>query len=167
MSVSAPGSRVVIAGFGSEYRRDDAVGAIVAASAASLRPSTYEVGPLSDPLDLLGKWDGAALVVVIAAVRSGAEPGTIRMIEMDVGGAAGSNDERSIESHETSTHGIGLAGVLRLATALGRAPARLVLVAIEGEEFGFGQELSARVEAAVPEAVRRVVELIEEACSCA
>jgi hydrogenase maturation protease len=62
-----------------------------------------------------------------------------------------------------STHGIGLAGVLRLSRALGQAPQRLVVVGIEGERFDLGQGLSEKVEAAVPEAVQRVVELIREA----
>jgi Ni,Fe-hydrogenase maturation factor len=38
-----------------------------------------------------------------------------------------------------------------------------VVVGIEGERFDLGQGLSEKVEAAVPEAVQRVVELIREA----
>jgi len=67
----------------------------------------------------------------------------------------------------TSTHGIGVAGVLRLARALDRAPRRVVVVGIEGEDFGRGTGLSPAVVAAVPAAVRRIVDLIEEVQACA
>ncbi len=67
----------------------------------------------------------------------------------------------------TSTHGIGLPGVLRLAQALDQAPARVVVVGIEGEDFGRGTGLSPAVHAAVPVAVASVVELIKEAQACA
>ena len=52
----------------------------------------------------------------IDAIRSGAPPGTVRVVELTRrSGAGGSTDA-------TSTHGIGLAGVLRLAQAVGQAP---------------------------------------------
>ena len=156
-----------MAGFGSEYRRDDGIGVVVAAQAVAASPTSCNVGPLGDPLDLLGTWNGADLVVVVDAVRSGARPGTIRVLEMDVNPPRGLEQGIDGGSGEASTHGIGLSGVLRLARALGQAPARLVVVGIEGEEFGFGREMSHSVRAAVPEAVRRVVELIEEVSACA
>jgi Ni,Fe-hydrogenase maturation factor len=57
--------------------------------------------------------------------------------------------------------------VLRLARAIDQAPRRLVVVGIEGERFDLGEGLSDLVAAVVPEAVQRVVALIEEAQSCA
>jgi Ni,Fe-hydrogenase maturation factor len=54
-----------------------------------------------------------------------------------------------------------------LARALGQAPRRLVVVGIEGERFDLGRGLSDDVEAAVPNAVQRVVNLMREAKSCA
>jgi hydrogenase maturation protease len=75
--------------------------------------------------------------------------------------------ERTERPGVTSTHGISLSGVLRLAQAVGRAPARVIVVGIEGEDFGKGPGLSPAVDAAVPLAVSKVVELIEEARKCA
>jgi hydrogenase maturation protease len=139
----------------------------VAARAAAQTLVARDVGPFSDPLDLLGHWNGADLVIVIDAVRSGSQPGIVRVLEIDSDGAVGDDEGSGLEQGVTSTHGIGLTGVLRLARALGQAPARLVVVGIEGEAFGLGQGLSGAVEAAVPEAVRRVVQLIEEVRPCA
>jgi hydrogenase maturation protease len=157
-------ARVVLAGFGSEYRLDDGVGPLVAAL-AELESEARDVGPLSDPLDLLGHWNGAELVIVIDAVRSGVAPGTVRVVELDVGtdSRAGQGDQASAAPGTTSTHGLGLEGVLRLARAIGQAPKRLVVVGIEGERFGVGEGLSPAVVAAVPDAVRAVVELAREA----
>ncbi|MGP8060437.1 MAG: hydrogenase maturation protease [Acidimicrobiales bacterium] len=146
--------RVVVAGMGSEYRRDDGAGPAVAEEVTRLVIGVTNLGPLADPLDLLGLWDGAALAVVVDAVRSGAEPGTVRLIDLDdaPGDAAGAGP--------TSTHGISLAGTLRLARAVGNPPRRVVVVGVEGEDFSQGLGLSPAVERAVPGAARTVAELI-------
>ena len=156
-----PGRRerpgVVVAGLGNEYRRDDGAGSVVAALIVS-QTVVRDVGPVIDPLDLLGRWDGADLAIVIDAIRSGSAPGTVRIVDLTTGS----------ESHGvTSTHGISLSGVLRLAQTVGRAPARVIIVGIEGADFGNGPGLSPAVELAVPEAVRKVVDLIKEVQICA
>jgi hydrogenase maturation protease len=157
MSRRAP-HKVVVAGLGSEYRRDDGAGLVVADRVASLFPDVDAIGPLAEPLDLLGRWDDADLAVVIDTVRSGAIPGTITLIDLG-------NDEVS-ETRPvvtaTSTHGIGLVGALRIARALECAPRRAVVVAIEGNEFGPGIGLSPAVDHAVNHAVEHVLELLEE-----
>ena len=155
-------TQILVAGLGSEYRCDDGAGPLVAERAVQQAGIGRTIGPLSDPLDLLGLWDGAAMVVVVDAVRSGAAPGTVHVVELGPGGAA--DHDRSAA---TSTHGIGLAGVLRLARAVGSGPDRVVVVGVEGENFARGTGLSPAVETAVPEAVRRVVELIGTVATCA
>ncbi len=156
-------ARVVVAGLGSEYRRDDGAGPLVAARAVAEAGSGSDIGPVTDPLDLLGTWDEADLAIVVDAVRSGMVPGTLRVLELT---APGSGELANLAG-TTSTHGIGLAGVLRLARAVGRAPTRVVVVGIEGEDFDRGLGLSPAVDAAVPAAVRCVVELISEVRACA
>ncbi len=156
--------RVVVAGLGSEYRRDDGAGPLVAARAVEEAGVGRDIGPLTDPLDLLGAWDGADLAIVVDAVRSGSAPGTLRV--MDLAGGVGAETPAD-RSAATSTHGIGLAGAFRLALAIGHAPRRVVVVGIEGEDFGRGMGLSPTIEAAVPGAVNRVVDLIHEVRVCA
>ena len=163
-----PGSRrVVVAGLGNEYRRDDGAGALVASRVAGHAGGVIDIGPLVDPLDLLGVWDDADLAIVIDAVRSGAEPGTVQLVELAPDNSPTATSRAGPGSPSTSTHGIGLAGVLRLARAVGHAPARVVVVCIEGDDFGQGTGLTPGVEAAVPHAARHVIELIEEAQACA
>jgi len=157
---------VVVAGLGSEHRRDDAVGPVVAARAAEVaaRHGVRLVAPLGDPLDLLGYWDGAALAVIVDALHSGAAPGSVRVVEL--GPEAGRDGMTRVTHPPASTHGIDLGGVLRLSAAVGRAPRRVVVVGIEGGDFTRGTGLSPAVAAAVPSAVERVVHLIEESTTC-
>ena len=159
---------IVVAGFGSVDRGDDAVGPLVAALLAEDGVRVRDVGPLSDPLDLLGPWNGADLAVVVDAARSGAPLGSLHVVEMDLRADAersGGHAPNAV-ANVTSTHGIGLVGVIRLARAVGQLPRRVVVVGIEGERFGYGDELSPAVRRAVPVAVERVRQLIEEVESC-
>jgi len=152
--------RVVVAGVGSEYRRDDGAGPAVAARTVEEAPATHDIGPVVDPLDLLGRWDRADLAIVIDAMRSGAAPGTVRVLELT---GTAENSSPGV----TSTHGISLSGVLRLAHAIDQAPSRVIVVGIEGDDFGRGLGLSPAVDAAIPLAVRTVVDLIKEVQACA
>lgn len=118
-------------------------------------PGCRVLRPLGDPLDLLGEWDGAELAVVVDATRSGLAPGTISVLDLGLESTILTQRPR-----ESSTHGIGLAGALRLARAVGRAPSRTVVVGIEGGDFSRGTNLSPAVEEAVDEAVACVAELV-------
>lgn len=150
--------RVVVASLGNEHRRDDGAGQVVAAGLVDRAQRLVNVGPRVDPLDLLGCWDDADLAIVIDATRSGQAPGTVQVVDLST---------TSQHAGATSTHGISLAGVLHLAQAVGRAPRRVVVVGIEGDDFGNGVGLSPAVGAAVPLAVDKALEIIGEPSSCA
>ncbi len=154
---------VVVAGIGNRYRGDDAVGPLVARLCAGATFGVRDIGPLEEPLDLLGRFDGSGLAIVIDAVRSGAPLGTVRILDLD----DVSLGDGSSEDLATSTHGIGLVGVLRLARAIGRAPRRLIVVVVEGENFELGGVMSAAVADAVPVALAAVAALIEKENVCA
>ncbi len=172
---------VVVVGLGTEYRHDDGVGAVVSSRAAGLGRAR-DVGPIVDPLDLVGRWDGARLAIVVDAVSSGESPGTIRIMELTAvdpavagptpdGPGALTTSREVARAKDTarsmSSHGIGLVGVLRLGRAIGRAPKRVVVVGVEGHDFSQGVGLSPAVQAAVPAAIREVARLVEEALPCA
>jgi hydrogenase maturation protease len=123
---------MIVIGIGNAWRRDDGAGPAVARAAGGVCTD--------DPVRLLELWDGEPHVVVVDACASGAPPGTIHR------GDAG------MLTHPASTHGFGVAEAIELAQALGRAPARLDLYAIEGADFGHGEGLSP----CVMEAVRRL-----------
>ena len=152
-----------VAGLGNEFRHDDGIGPLVAARVADQARAVLDIGPLAEPLDLLGRWDGADLVVLIDAVRSGAAPGTIGLVDLE---AQLRNALDRDGSSTASTHGISLARVFRLALAVGTAPARVVVVGIEGVDFAHGTGLSPAVAGAVPHAVDHVIELFEGLLAC-
>jgi hydrogenase maturation protease len=143
---------VVVAGLGNEHRRDDGVGLIVAAVLAARFPDARDVGPVADPLDLLGLWDGARMALVVDAVRSGGRAGTVHVVEL-----SGLAEHSGV----TSTHGISVSGALRIAEAIGRAPRRVVMIGIEGARFDPGVGLSPAVAVAVPDVVEMAAALLE------
>ncbi len=146
-------------GLGNRDRGDDAAGPAVAGEAARLTGLPEDACPPAGPVELLDRWAGADVAVVVDAVRSGARPGTVHVVDRPDADAPG--------SPAGSTHGLGLACALRLARAVGRAPGRVVLVGVEGRDFAAGSRMSPDVAAAVPVAVRTVVRLIDEARTCA
>jgi hydrogenase maturation protease len=102
-----------------------------------------------DGARLIDAWEGAADVVVIDAVSSGAAPGTIHRLDV----AEGPLPRRFFHN---STHLFGVAEAVETARALGRLPARLVIYGIDGRNFDFGEGLSPEVEAAATEVTRRL-----------
>ncbi len=158
---ASPRSRVLVAGLGNEFRRDDGVGPAVVAQVGRKIGPVVDVVSFEDPLDLLGRWDGADLAVVVDALRSGSAPGTVCVLHLV---AEGTDPVRTVDGpggRAGSTHGIGLAGVLRLARALDAAPKAVAVVGIVGEDFERGPGLSTSVAAAVPRAVGQVAKLID------
>jgi hydrogenase maturation protease len=161
-SETAAAAPVVVAGLGNEFRRDDGVGPAVAAEVGRQMGSAVDARPARDPLDLLDRWDGADLAIVVDALRGGDPPGTIRVLRFE---APGGSAEKAVGGHGVgahSTHGIGLAGVLRLGVTLGVRPRAVAVVGVQGEDFGDGSGLSDPVAAAVPRAVDQVAQLIDD-----
>ncbi|MGO9333021.1 MAG: hydrogenase maturation protease [Acidimicrobiales bacterium] len=153
--------RVLVAGLGNEYRCDDGAGPAVAAYVGERTPSNVDSKVIREPLDLVGAWDNVDLAVIADATRSGATPGTVQLVDL------GGGENADSYAGPMSTHGMDLARVLRLARAMGLAPRRVVVVGIEGENFEDGIGLSPAIEVAVPEAGELVLQVIDEAISCA
>jgi hydrogenase maturation protease len=156
--VHAGTGRMVVAGIGNEYRRDDGLGAVVAALVAAREPRVHDVGPVVEPLDLLTRWDGAEVAVVIDAVRSREQAGTVSVLDLCADSGNG---------HVMSSHGIDLSGALRIARTVGQAPSRVVAVGVVGADFSHGMGLSPEVHAALPVAEQAVLEVLSEARGCA
>jgi len=154
------GVRVVLAGIGNEMRHDDGAGPVVASRAAQMAgPQLRDalVVPVTAPLDLLGHWDDSDLAIVVDAVRSGAQPGTVTLTWLDEPGGV-----LQVAHGGPSTHGLGVADVYLLAHELGQAPRRVAVVGVEGLDFSFGQGLSAPVDAGVARAAGLVVDLARQ-----
>jgi hydrogenase maturation protease len=100
------------------------------------------------------------VVVFVDAVPRGEEPGTVYLIEPEIE----EDGEVSLD-----THGMDPVKVIKLSRALGAKPTRTLVVGCEprvvlsGEDYdAMSMELSEPVHAAVGEAVKLVVSLVEE-----
>jgi hydrogenase maturation protease len=154
-----PGGPLVI-GLGSPDRGDDAVGRAVARAVAADLPGVAVIDH-EDPTSLLDLWAGHDPVVVVDAVRSGAEAGTVHWLETSGPGEPVTASAWTHTGHG-GTHAVGLAEMVELGRALGRLPARLVVVGVEAECFDHGAPLSPRVAEAVPAAAARVCREVTE-----
>ncbi len=146
----------LVIGLGRQDRGDDAVGPEVARRVAALGLPDVRVLEREDPADLLDAWQGHDVVVLVDAVRSGAPPGTLHVL--DAGAATdvlGSGAWAA--TGRGGTHALGVGQVVGLARALGRLPDRLVLIGVEAEGFDHGAPLSTRTRDAVPDAAAAVV----------
>ena len=136
-------SRLIVIGLGNPFRGDDAAGLAVArALGDDPRVLVHE----GEPIDLLDRWEDDGEVIVVDAARSGSAPGTVHRLD----------GLREPVAAGGSTHAFGLAETLALARTLGRAPARVEVIGIEGERFGAGEELSPAVAGAVERVAREL-----------
>jgi hydrogenase maturation protease len=142
----------LVIGVGNEWRRDDAAGLIVARRLRERCPRAVRViEHEGEPLDLIEHWSGAAAAILIDAVRTGAEPGTIHRLDALA-------ERLPAELFRGSTHTLGIAEAVELGRALGRLPGRLLVVGIEAKRVDAGAGLSPEVERG---AARLVNELAE------
>jgi hydrogenase maturation protease len=142
--VSGPGCEpVVVIGVGNEFRRDDGAGPAVIDRLRDLVPDGVElVITDGEPTRLIEAWTGAALAVVVDAVRAEpSHPGQVHRFVVDRPGAGG--------ARTASSHGFGLDDAIALAAALDRMPGRLIVHAIEAADLTQGPGLTPAVAAAV------------------
>lgn len=144
------GAKTVLVALGNPWRGDDRVGVEIARRLAARCPGRFAIRRPEDTGSLVEAWDAAPLAIVIDAAVSGAPPGTIHRVEpgkREPGGGPARH----------SSHGLDLAQALALARALGRAPERLIVYAVEGRQFEHGAPLSPEVEGAIDAAVEAVL----------
>jgi hydrogenase maturation protease len=149
MNASAVGERPPkVIGVGNRWRGDDAAG-LVAAQRLRESPAGADVLELEgEPVALLDAWEGEGRVIVIDAVVSGSEPGTVHRIDAI-------EDELPDFMRRTSTHALGLAEAVELGRALDRLPGGLIVLGIEGSSFEAGDALTPGAERGVAAAVER------------
>jgi hydrogenase maturation protease len=152
-ALPGPDGRALVIGIGNVDRGDDGVG-VEAARLLARRvcdPRIEIATHVGDGLGLLHKLEGVAAVVLIDAARSGSDAGQIRRLDLGTGGLAPSS------LRGCSTHAVGVAEALELGRVLGRVPAKVVVLAVEGRRFGVGQALSDEVARAIPEVAERAL----------
>jgi hydrogenase maturation protease len=148
---SSPPHCLLIIGIGNEYRSDDAVGLLVARRLKKLVSDDVTVIEQSgEGAALMEAWKEADAVILIDAVQSGAEAGTIHRLDAQA-------QQIPQRFFRYSTHAFSVAEAIELARALNQLPPRLLLYGIEGENFAAGTELSTEIMNAAEEVARRIL----------
>jgi hydrogenase maturation protease len=146
--------KILVIGVGNPFRQDDGAGLAVARKLKELADGTFSVVEEGgEGATLLESWKGAGALLLLDAVQSGAEPGTIHRLDAI-------SQALPVNMFRDSSHAFGIAEAVELARALGRLPETLIVYGIEGKEFQAGTGLSHEVESALPVVVERVLEEI-------
>jgi hydrogenase maturation protease len=147
--------RVLVAGIGNLFHRDDAFGTEVVRRLAGhevpagVRVVDYGVRGMHLAYDLLDPWD--ALILVDALPDRGA-PGTLSVLEV------GPDD---LGEPRLDAHGMDLGSVLSSLRLLGGRLPRTLVVGCQVRDVGEGMGLSAPVAGAVDGAVTTVRALVD------
>lgn len=149
----------VVIGIGNPYRTDDGIGPIAADQIAAMHLADVDIVIADgEPTHLLDAWTGVNLAIVIDAVLCGhPQPGRIHRTTLSTIADLPSS---------TSSHGMGVPEAVLLGAALDRQPRRLVVLAVEAADLGFGTHPSPAVAAALPELVTAVLHEIERENPC-
>lgn len=134
-------------GVGNRFRRDDAAALeVVRRLRLAHPPGVRLIEQKGEPASLIEAWSSVDEALVVDAISSGAAPG--RLHRFDVTDAP-----LPAEVFNPSTHAVGLPEAVELARELGRLPGRLIVYAIEGENFEVGEGLSEPVQRTVAKLV--------------
>jgi hydrogenase maturation protease len=150
--MNASPSTPLIIGVGNEFRGDDGVGIIVARRLRAQTPANVTILEASgEGAALMEAWEGAALVLLIDATRSGSPPGTIHRFDAHA-------EPLPSRFFHYSTHAFSVAEAVELARALDQLPPRLIVYGIEGKNYTAGEGLSPEVEKAADSVIPRVLQ---------
>jgi len=152
--------RILVAGVGNVFLRDDAFGVEVVKLLAE-RPQPpgvqikdYGIRGVHLVYELL---DGYDLFVLIDAAPLGQTPGTVTVLEVEL---PSPDAQPVIDAHSLTPDAI-----FGLLSSLGGHPGRNLVVACEPAEVDAGMGLTEPVRAALPHAVRAVEEILAQATS--
>jgi hydrogenase maturation protease len=140
MSTDAPLGRILVAGVGNAWLRDDGFGGEVARRLGQLDlPDDVAVmdagtGGLDLAYEVMRGYDA---LVILDVSRQGGEPGTLYVMEADEESVAGQIED----GDAINPHGMDPQTVLRFVKSVGAWPGRVMVIACEPadvEEMGWG-----------------------------
>jgi hydrogenase maturation protease len=161
--VSSPWRRVLVAGVGDPFRGDDGFGSEVARRLARrpLPPGVEVVDFNARGLDLVfALRQGYQAALLVDTARRGEAPGTLSVIEPDLG-----RDE-DVDGEEVALDPSALdpVGMVRFARQFGQVPRQVVVVVCEPRDLAlaaFDPAARSRMSPPVAEAVALAVPLVE------
>lgn len=151
--------KILVAGIGNSFRCDDRAGLLVcdliedALNGSPLNP-VIEIKKLSgEGAELIQEWENYKIVFLADASRNFGNPGKITRIDT-------ADTPLQQDYFHYSSHNFSLAEAVELARRINRLPERLIVYAIEGDNFSYGLDLSYEVELACLSTARKILEEI-------
>jgi hydrogenase maturation protease len=150
-------ARTLVLGLGNSILRDDGVGLRVARALRPVlrdRPDVHVDEDVWGGLRLMERMIGWDRAIVIDAMVTGSEPGSVRCLPPN----------STATRRSTSAHDVSLATALAVGRASGASlplDGDILLIGIESEDVeNFGEECTPKVEAAVPVAIQAVLDAL-------
>ena len=148
-------STPLVIGVGNEMRTDDAVGLYVARQLGLRLANSVRIAEQSgEGTSLMSLWRNAEHVVIVDAVISGSQPGTIHRVN-----ALSTRLQKGFL--RSSSHLFGVSEAIELARELNELPKTLVLYGIEAESVEPGIGLSESLVRSLPDLLHRIEHDIE------
>jgi len=144
-------TKTLIAGAGNPLRHDDGIGPEIIRRLREhndFNCNLLDIG--TDGLALLDEMQKYTHVILIDAVNMSNAPGTVKVFTPE-------EAKIHISSDTMSTHGFGLAEVIKLMTEL-NIQVKLTIIGIQPENIAFGDGLSFKITAKIPELIGLILE---------
>ena len=158
------GPRTLVAGIGNIFLGDDGFGVETARRLAERQlPQHVEVVDIGVRGVHLAYQvlDGYDTLVLVDATARGEAPGTLYVIEHEIGGPRSAPEAPTLDGHRMTPDAVlALLGTLCAGTG-GQPPRRVLIVGCEPASVEEGIGLSPPVSDAVPQAVRLIEELLQ------
>ncbi|MDX1386425.1 MAG: hydrogenase maturation protease [bacterium] len=146
----------LVIGLGNEYRRDDAIGLLIARDLRKKDLPEVEIVESSGEItELMDCWGNADYVFAVDALDAGGAPGTLHCFNAQQG-------PLPTESFSCSTHAISLPEAIELARALDQLPPHLQVYGIQGKDFSAGDELSVELQSQRKTLTEKIIKEISQ-----
>jgi hydrogenase maturation protease len=145
--------KFLLLGLGHPYRSDDGFGPRVIQALKEEYGDRFDYRlHAGDPADLLDVWDQRSLMIFDAMRCPHPQAGTLHQFQLQEDGILPGQSA-------VSSHALSLAEALELGRVLQKMPRECIILAVEGENFAAGEELSPAVAVALNQVLTLVPQL--------
>jgi len=143
---------ILIIGVGSPYRCDDSVGlAILKQLRLHELYNVHLMERSGEGSDIMDIWQSYNHVILVDAVQSGSDPGTIHRIDANA-------EKVPTDFFHYSTHAFGVAEAVEMARTLDELPNHVIIYGIEGKDFEIGKQMTPEIETSAEKVVQQIMD---------
>jgi hydrogenase maturation protease len=148
---------IAVVGIGNNLLQDDGAGIHALQHFESQNPDEdvecLDAGTVG--LALMDRLSNLGGLIAVDAMRLGKPAGTITVLQ-------GEEMDSHLRNHHGSVHELGLSDILDALRLCDDLPGNRALVGIEPEEMDWGTEPTEKVAAAIPDAAKRIRDLVHD-----